>query len=376
MKICFVIKRLDFFISHRLDLAINLAKTNSVSVITNTHDESIAQIEKISNHEIKIYHLEEREGSANIFSYISYISSLKKLILKIRPDSVYFVTLEMSFIGALINHFISVKNNFFLITGLGPFFFNSRLKYRLARNLQKISFLLLPIKKNHKFIFQNSEDLKTFKDLGFAKNSQMILIPGNGINIKYFAFHKRAKNKNMIFLFASRLVNTKGFNEFLSAALSISKKYDNAKFLVAGKYDVLDPDSISETNYKKLMNSKKISYLGHLPHSEMRECFNQSSVFVLPSYGEGLPKVCLEAASTGLPIITTNVRGCRDCVKDTHNGFLINPMNAKELEDAMESMILLDTTNLSKYGKHSSEMVKSKYSLDIITQEYLKINSK
>ena len=105
----------------------------------------------------------------------------------------------------------------------------------------------------------------------------------------------------------------------------------------------------------------------------MKECFNQSSVFVLPSYGEGLPKVSLEAASTGLPIITTDVRGCRDCVKNGHNGLLINPKNTKDLKNAMESLILLDPVTLYKYGKNSSRMVESKYSLDLITSEYLKL---
>ena len=201
MKICFVVKKLDFFISHRLDLAINLAKTNSISLITNTENESAEQIKKISNYKIQIYNLEERKVPANIFSYIKYASSLRKLILKIKPDSIYFVTLEISFIGALICHFIRVKKKFFLITGLGPFFYSSKLKYRFVRYIQKISFLLSRLQGNHKFIFQNLEDLNTFESLGFANSSQMIVIRGNGININHFAFHKRVENKKMVFLF-------------------------------------------------------------------------------------------------------------------------------------------------------------------------------
>lgn len=373
MKICFVVKKLDFFISHRLDLARNLAKTNTVSLITNIDNEDKEQIKKISNYKIQIYELEERKGSSNIFSYIKYALSLRKLIQKIQPDSIFFVTLEISFIGALINNFTRLNKNFFLITGLGPFFFSPKLKYRFARYIQKISFLSSQLQGNHKFIFQNFEDMNTFKNLGFAKQSQMILIPGNGIDTRHFPFYERIRNKEIIFLFAARLTLSKGLNEFLYSALLISKKYDNAKFLVAGKFDSSDPDSISETDYKKLISNKKIIYLGHLSHEEMKECFNQSSVFVLPSYGEGLPKVCLEAASTGLPIITTDVRGCRDCVKNGHNGLLINPKNTKDLKNAMESLILLDPVTLYKYGKNSSRMVESKYSLDLITSEYLKL---
>ena len=133
MKICFVVKRLDFFISHRLDLAINLAKTNSVSVITNTANQSKKQINRIRSHEITIHHLEERVGSVNIFSYLKYALSLRRLVHKLKPDFVYYVTLEISFFGALISNLIDVKKSFFLISGLGPFFFNLKFKYRLAR---------------------------------------------------------------------------------------------------------------------------------------------------------------------------------------------------------------------------------------------------
>ena len=142
---------------------------------------------------------------------------------------------------------------------------------------------------------------------------------------------------------------------------------------VDGEFDSSDPDSISEEIFKGLAENNKITYLGELPHEEMKKCFGEASVFVLPSYGEGLPKVSLEAASTGLPIITTDVRGCRDCVKVEYNGVLVKPKDAQSLEDAMESFILVDPLKLSEYGKNSSELIKSKYELKLITNAYLKL---
>jgi glycosyltransferase involved in cell wall biosynthesis len=373
MKICFVVKELDFFISHRLDLAANLAKKNNVCVITNSKHFSKEQVDQIYNNGIAIYNLENRVGSVNIFSYFRYVISLRKIISKIKPDFIFYVTLEMSFFGALINNSINIKKSFFLITGLGPFFFNPKFKYRLARIIQKISFVLCKYRNEQSFIFQNLEDLDTFVDLGFSKKSQSILIPGNGINTGYFCFYERAQQENIVFLFASRLTCAKGFNEFMSAASSLGKKYHNSKFLIAGKYDPSDPDSISEDAFQEMINSKQISYMGELAYGEMRNCFNQSSVLVMPSYGEGLPKVALEAASTGLPLIVSDVRGCRDCVETESNGLLIRPRNAQDLEDAMESFISLNQTTLREYGKSSCAMVKSKFSLDLITEEYLKL---
>jgi glycosyltransferase involved in cell wall biosynthesis len=91
----------------------------------------------------------------------------------------------------------------------------------------------------------------------------------------------------------------------------------------------------------------------------------------MPSYGEGLPKVVLEAAATGMPIITTDVNGCRECVSSGYNGFLIQPMNQEDLATAMEACIL-NTLNLTKYSKNSHEMIKNQYSLELIAEEYFK----
>ena len=91
----------------------------------------------------------------------------------------------------------------------------------------------------------------------------------------------------------------------------------------------------------------------------------------MPSYGEGLPKVVLEAAATGMPIIATNVNGCRECVRPGYNGFLVQPMNQKDLAKAMEACIL-NTLNLTQFSKNSYEMIKNHYSLELIALEYFK----
>ena len=167
------------------------------------------------------------------------------------------------------------------------------------------------------------------------------------------------------------MIKSKGIIEFLDASKIILKKYPTTKFLIAGKYDDLNPDSISYKEYKNIISDISISYLGNLSQIKLREYFYKSSVFVMPSYGEGLPRVVLEAAATGMPIITTNVHGCRECVMPGYNGLLVEPMNEIELAEAMESFIL-NTLDLSQYSKNSYEMVKNDYSLELIAKEYFK----
>jgi glycosyltransferase involved in cell wall biosynthesis len=197
------------------------------------------------------------------------------------------------------------------------------------------------------------------------------MIKGNGINIHDYYFLERKFKKNLTFLFASKLIKSKGIIEFLDASKIILKKYPTTKFLIAGKYDDLNPDSISYKEYKNIISDISISYLGNLSQIELKEYFYKSSVFVMPSYGEGLPRVVLEAAATGMPIITTNVHGCRECVMPGYNGLLVESMNEIALAEAMESFIL-NTLVLSQYSKNSHEMVKNNYSLKLIAKEYFK----
>ena len=103
----------------------------------------------------------------------------------------------------------------------------------------------------------------------------------------------------------------------------------------------------------------------------MSEALNNSTIFVLPSYGEGLPKVLLEAAATGLPLIATDVPGCRDCIENGKNGILIKPRDIQGLKNAMESLIFSHADTMLEYSKRSTLIVNSKYSLDVITKKYI-----
>ena len=369
-KLCFVVDDIEFFLSHRMDLAIKLSSFYQINLISNLANISSKYLKVFQKNNFIVHNLPSRNRSRFFFGHIEYLKNLKRLLNEINPKYIFFITLELSFLGAIVCHFIKAKKALFLITGLGPFFNKREVKYRLIKIVQKIAFYSLRYKKNFLFIFQNPDDLKLFVTQNFVKNSYAMIIKGNGINIHDYYFLERKFEKNLTFLFASKLVKSKGIIEFLDASKIILKKYPATNFLIAGKYDDLNPDSISYEEYKNIVSDISISYLGNLSQTELREYFYKSSVFVMPSYGEGLPRVVLEAAATGMPIITTNVHGCRECVMPGYNGLLVKPMNKIELAEAMESFIL-NRLDLSQYSKNSYEMVKNDYSIELIAKEYL-----
>ena len=366
MRICFAIINYNFFHSHRLDLIKELAKTYSVSIVTDTSRALPQEIKYLMSLGIKVIHLPSR--SKNI-GYISYALSLRRVIQNINPEMVFYVTLEMSFFGAMINHLLKIKKSFFLITGI---FYRKKLKYEVLKFIQRLMFAFSLLKKNCVFVFQNTDDLEEFIDLKIATESNVQMIRGNGIDTNAFIYKERAYLNKIIFLYASRLVLSKGIIEFIDASRLLKRKYAEADFLIAGSYDEEDPDSISSDAFNALVTDKDILYLGELPHSEMKDCFHQASVFVMPSYGEGLPKVALEAAASGLPLVTTDTAGCKDCVENEVNGFLVKAQSSEALHDGME-LCIKNLESMKSYGQKSAEMVNKKYSLELITQAYLKL---
>ena len=146
--------------------------------------------------------------------------------------------------------------------------------------VQKLVFSSLKFKKNYLFIFQNSDDLKLFTSQNFVEQSNTLMIRGNGINLEYYSFLERKFEKQLTFLFASRLVKSKGIIEFINASKIILKKYPSTKFIIAGKHDDADPESIDFKKFKNSILDTSISYLGCLSQESLKEYFYKSSIFV------------------------------------------------------------------------------------------------
>ena len=142
-----------------------------------------------------------------------------------------------------------------MITGFGPFVLTDNFKAKLFRVINKIAYLFLIFNKNFKFIFQNQDDMNIFLSKNISSTSNSLLISGNGIDTQQFPFVERNENNELTFLFAARLLKSKGFDEFLEAGKILMEKYPETKFVVAGKLDFENPETISEKTYSCLQDS-------------------------------------------------------------------------------------------------------------------------
>jgi glycosyltransferase involved in cell wall biosynthesis len=374
MKIIFVVNELGFFLRTHINLASNINQTHKIEVIADTSKSSTKDLDLVEKMGIKLHVLNRKKNANNLFSYLSFIFSLLLLLRNIKPDYVFYITLEMSFFGSLILYFIKIKKSIFIVTGLGPFFFKKEFKYRFFNMLQRYSFRLLGfLKNNFHFIFLNSADKRLLPSIYKINSSNYSVIHGEGINELEFRNIQRDTSIPR-FLLASRLIKSKGIECYMAAAKRIKIKYPHVEFSIAGIFDIDNPESISLQLFEEIKTDTDVKFLGEISHSNMEECFHKHNIFVLPSEREGLPKAVTEAAMTGMPLILSDVPGCKDCVINNKSGKLVNYMDENELYNAMKCFVD-DAGLIALMGKESAKFAREKFSIETITKQYLEIIS-
>ena len=331
--IVFVVNVDWFFVSHRLAIAIDAIK-NGYEVHLICKITSLREF--ILNQGIIIHDWDIKRSSLNIFSTFFDTYKLWILLKKIKPCLIHAITLKPIIFSCLAIKLIDPTPVIFSISGLGYIFSSKSIKAFLSKFLVKFSFKFIFKNNKQHFIFQNKEDKE--KLLSIIKLSHVCntIIPGSGVDLNYFKPNKLIINsfKKHKVLFGARLLKSKGILEFIE----VSKKLKNIDFCIAGKFDKENFDCISESDLALPIKNGNVIFLGY--QENMLPIIRESSLVVLPSYyGEGLPKILIEAAACGKPIITTDHPGCRDAVINGVTGILVKPKDIKGLKIAIENLI-------------------------------------
>ena len=158
--------------------------------------------------------------------------------------------------------------------------------------------------------------------------------------------------------------------EFIQAAKLLLEKGVSARFILIGETDSENPAAISVEQLKTWQDEKSIEWWGR--RDDVPEILQQSTIACLPSYREGMPKFLLEAASAGLPIVTTDVPGCREVVINGENGYLVPPRNPEALADAIKKL-LNDKTLRRKMGGKGRALVEREFGIEKIVEEILSL---
>jgi glycosyltransferase involved in cell wall biosynthesis len=138
-------------------------------------------------------------------------------------------------------------------------------------------------------------------------------------------------------LLASRLLWSKGITEFVAAAVALRARYPGLRFAIAGDMDPGNPGSLEQRDLDLLAAHPNIALMGHV--ADMAALLGVTDLVVLPtSYGEGVPRILVEAAACGLPLIATDAPGCREIVRSGVNGFLVDAHDVLSLVTVIERL--------------------------------------
>jgi glycosyltransferase involved in cell wall biosynthesis len=136
----------------------------------------------------------------------------------------------------------------------------------------------------------------------------------------------------------------------------------------------LDADNSSAVSEKQIQSWLKIPNVVWHGHSDNIETImSRVDCVVLPSYREGMPKTLLEAGSIGLPVIATDVPGCKNIIIDGFNGYLCKPYSSHSLQQSMEKMSQLDKNELKIMGNNARSIVLKRFDESIVIKKFFKV---
>jgi len=223
--------------------------------------------------------------------------------------------------------------------------------------------------KKTQVIFENPEDQNTFIQNRLLQPEQTHLILGTGVDVEKFQPTRKTDDTPLV-LFSSRLLITKGLLEFVEAAQLLKQKGLKVRFAFAGTTDPGNQASIPQGQIDAWQRSGLVEIWGW--QDDMPSILAKADIFCLPSYREGVPNALLEACACGIPIVTTDVPGCRDVVTHELNGLLVPPRDSQALANAMEKL-LNDASLRDTMGNAGREIALEKFSLDKIIEQTLSI---
>ena len=327
---------------------------------------------KISKYFINFENLFLDRGSENLIFEALTILNIFYLYLKYKPEIIHHFTIKPSIYGGIIGRVLGIKNIINHITGLGPSFYSNRKKIKIFNIIFKPLYIYAFNYSRSINIFHNSNDMDTFINNKFSTIKNNILIKGSGVDTDYFKplFTKNTFNKEINILFPARIIKEKGIVELIGACEDLWK--ENYKFFlnIAGDIDTSNQSSLSKKNLEIFNQNKNIKLIGK--SDDMRNVYKDIDIVVLPSWREGLSKSILEASSMALPIITTDVPGCNDIIKNNYTGLLIPPRDKESLKLAIKKYIDDPSLALS-FGFKARENVLNNFTTKIINDQILKI---
>jgi glycosyltransferase involved in cell wall biosynthesis len=350
-KILFIVNTDWFFTSHRLPIAIEAISKGYEVHIATTVTNKLELLEKCG---LIVHNLDMRRGRVGLTIFIE-LWNFFSIIKSVDPDIVHLVTIKPVLLGGIVARLLGVPALVSAVSGLGIVFSSARLKYRFFKWVLRPLYYLTFNHKNQRIIFQNGDDLRFFSGSGATFTKKSTIIHGSGVDLSSYAYLPEPTGTPVVTL-AARLLIDKGVEVFVKASEILKERKINVRFWLIGEPDPENDNSVTIQQLENWQSLGLIELFGY--REDMPSLFSQSNIVILPSfYGEGLPKVLIEAAACGRAVITTDHPGCRDAIDPGKTGILVPTRDPESLADAICSLLENPTyrNNMGVLGRRRAE---------------------
>ena len=360
-RLLFVVTEDWYFASHRFDLA-RAARDAGFQVALATRVSSWRQ--RIESEGIRVFPLRfMRRSSRHPWVELQAIHELSSLYRDWKPDVVHHVAAKPVIYGGVAARRAGVKGVVAALAGLGHAFASERASARMLRPALLAAYRAALKQCNVRLIVQNPEDERFVLEQDLLRPQELRVIRGSGVDTQ--AFRPRAEPDTVpTVVLVARMLWDKGVGEFVEAARQLRQRNVPARFILVGEADQENPAAISRTELRRWHAEGPVEWWGH--RSDIAEVLAGAHVACLPSYREGLPKSLLEAAACGLPLIATDVPGCREIAVHEETALLVPPRNVPALAEAM-MRLASDAELRRRLGAAGRERVCEYFSTERIT---------
>lgn len=302
------------------------------------------------------------------------IIDLTQVMRKQKYDLVHVHTPIASVLGRVAAKFAGIPRVVYTAHG---FYFHDNMtpaKYRFFHTIEKVAGTLTDL-----ILTQSEEDLKTAEKTKLCPANKLRYL-GNGVDLSRFQrSHLKPEQQqqlkqdlkisdaaNPIIGMTGRITEEKGYLELIEAIALLSSQFPQIHLVVIGGQLSSERDAF-QTQLQNLIDIKhldtKVTFTGF--RSDIPELLGLLDLFVLPSYREGLPRSILEAMAMELPVVTTDIRGCREAVENNQTGLIVSPKNPQQLAAAIRK-ICQDQNLQTKLGQSGLKRVREKFDEQLV----------
>lgn len=281
-----------------------------------------------------------------------------KIIKEVKPDKILTYTIKPNIYGGIAARKLGIPQ-LANITGLGTSIEDGGLSSKLILSLYKFG-----LKAAKVVFFQNQSNLDFFINKKLVRGSA-VLLPGSGVNLQEFCYENYPEETGKtVLLIIGRMMKNKGTGEIIEAARIVRKTHPNVIFRFIGF-----ADDDWQATIDSAVSEGIIEYPGN--QTDVHTFIKNSHATLMASYHEGMSNVLLETASTGRPIIASDITGCKETFDEGISGIGFRIKDSGDIVRAIEEFLSLPYEKCAEMGKAGRAKVEKEFDRQIVVNKYI-----